>query len=324
MSQIIQWISNNLFSKPKDSQNKITNGSVNDNIDVTVTEQNKNSDPGLDNKSSIQKWTPDDNLWMRYNNFLETMSEIQRKKHSENKLISQSKHLIVQYKMESASDDITSKMNALQTKQQLISVETQLKRVQDAIKQLESMDGKILEEYENYLNSAREFLYSRGLDSFVDINEILCSTNLFVLMKKTLDSYYSTKNHGEEKLKQIAQITTYFEPGKIQNLSQITDKEFQTKRKELLKSVAHLHITDDLEKSFNPRILGNPRIEETVLHYKIQDSVDNTISLINNSQALIENSAPIVEELQMIEDSNKISVSPNIEIIEDNQINQQT
>ena len=40
------------------------------------------------------------------------------------------------------TDDITSKMNALQTKQQLISIETQLKRVQDSIKQLESMDMK--------------------------------------------------------------------------------------------------------------------------------------------------------------------------------------
>jgi hypothetical protein len=310
MNTILNWINISLFKDP--NQKKITD-SIN-RIDSTNIDKKPDSNDKIDNdenSNKIKKWIPNDELWMRYNNFLTIMSDIQKKKNSETKLITQSKQLIKQYKMESISDDITSKMNALQTKQHLIDIESKIKRVQIAIKELENADGKILEEYDEYLNSAREFLIRTGLDTFINVNDILCSTNLYVLMRKTFDSFYLTRMNDDDKLKQIAKISTYFEPGKIKNISEISHKEFQTKRKEILNKVSHLHITDDLTKTFNLEYLSNPRIEETIIAYQIQESVEGLVHKNNNDLQSIKDTE---NSLQIENISNENLPNENVEI----------
>lgn len=303
MSQILQWFSTNLFGKKDSDVKKITDGNDNQNK-IDQSDKIHQSDE----TEQIMKWIPNDALWLKYNNFLQNISEINRKKHSETKLISQSKHLIKQYKMESVSDDITSKMNALQTKQQLMTLETDLKRIQTAIKELESMDGKVLDEWNEYIESAREFLVSNGLDSFLDVNEILCSTNLFATMKKVFDSYYSSKNSNEEKLEQITRISIYFEPSKTENLSKITDKEFQTKRKELLKKINCAHIVDDLSKPFDPKI--------NVLATNDTTTINNNILQISGpTQITIPTAIPVTNS-NFIQDVPVASITEIIEATE--------
>ncbi len=284
MSSILNWISTNLFKSTNPEQKTIT-----DQTDKTgqteKTEQTDNSD-------GIKKWIPNDKLWRRYNEFLETMSIIQRKKHSESKLIAQSKHLIKQYKMESVSDDITSKMNAIQTKQQLMSVESDIKRVQSAIKELELLDPKILDEWNEYLDSAREFLVANELDSFIDVNDILCTQNLFVTMKKNFDSYYTSNNSNKDKIEQIAQMTIYFDTSKTQNYAKITNKEFEAKKKELLDKVKFAHIVDDLSKPFDPRKIG-------LAH--------NDVNIINNNILQITGPTQIsIPEARLINDTDNL------------------
>ncbi len=276
MSQILNWLSTNLF-KSKNPEHKTikdqTNNSNDSNTVSTVDKTNKTDKTDLNtDEKEIKKWTPNDDLWRRYNKFLTVMADIHKKKHSESKLISQSKHLIQQYKAESVSDDITSKLNATQTKQQLMSIESELKKVQNALKQLESMDGKVLDEWNEYLELAREFLITNGLDEFIDVNEILCTTNLFVTIKKLFDSFYTKNTVDETRLEQIAKATLYFDTSKTQNHAMITNKEFEIKRKALLDKVKCAHIVDDLSKPFDNTILALPHNEVKSINNVLQIS----------------------------------------------------
>ncbi len=289
MSSILNWISTNLFKSTNPEQKTITD-------QTDKTEQTEKTEQ-IDNSDGIKKWIPNDKLWQRYNEFLETMSIIQRKKHSESKLIAQSKHLIKQYKMESVSDDITSKMNAIQTKQQLMSVESDIKRVQSAIKELELLDPKILDEWNEYLDSAREFLVANELDSFIDVNDILCTQNLFVTMKKNFDSFYTSNNSNKEKIEQIAKMSIYFDTSKTQNYAKITNKEFEAKKKELLDKIKCVHIVDDLSKPFDPRKIG-------LAH--------NDVNIINNNILQITGPTQIsIPEARLINDTDNLD-STNI------------
>lgn len=314
MSQILEWLNSNLFGKKDLDLKKISNSNDNQN----KTEQSDKSDKvnkpdeSVQEENKINKWIPNDALWLKYNKFLQNIGEINRKKHSETKLISQSKHLIKQYKMESVADDITSKMNATQTKQQLMSLESELKRVQTAIKELETMDGKVLDEWNEYIELAREFLVSNGLDTFLDVNDILCSTNLFATMKKIFDSYYSRRNCNEEKLEQIAMMSIYFEPSKTENYSRITDKEFQDKRKELLNKVSCAHIVDDLSKPHDPRnnvqaINDTPTINNNILQISgpTQITIPTAIPISNSN--LIQD-VPVASITEITESTEPVSI----------------
>ncbi len=248
MSFLFKWLN----SKTKTVPNKDTNVSNTKLLTDgdNVIKYNSKDEQLIQSEKPVKKWVPNDNLYKRYNNFLERVSEVNKQKNSQTKLITKSKQLMKQYNTESKSDDITLKIAASQTKQELFNVETKLRQSEAAVHKLETMDTKVLDEWNDYIEQARNFLIENQIDENINVNDILNTPTLFATMKKFMDGYYVTANY-EKHLDTIVQLDTFFNVSNVKNTLKITQGEFENRRKKLLDKIQPTQIIDDLSVPHN-------------------------------------------------------------------------
>lgn len=335
MSFLLNWINKNLIKPDKQNgldeingttnsdQKFITNGSNGTNGTDGIKEPNKLNFPDIIVKKNdseqmvqtdkIKKWIPNDQLYRRYQDFLTVAGDIQKNKNAELKLISKLKMLVNQYNAESKSDDVASKIAAVQTKQEILNLEAKLKKSQGATEKLESLDTKIIEEWSEYLEEARSFLQSNELDELISIDEILNSVSLGAMMKKNLDGYAVSVN-SDKYLELIVLIDTYFNINKTSNYytnQKYTRDEFENKKKKLLDKINNKDLITDFTKTSNCTALG----------YNQLDSGNNNLTItgpvqIVTARPLLEgelrNNIPVVQATITDNNYNNYNISTSI------------
>jgi hypothetical protein len=277
MSFLLRWINENLLKK------KITNSNIselgqpdtntaNTNIDIstripkeeiicTKTQEDQAiciNDPD----NNFNKWKPNNELVQRYNKFLNNIAELNRQKHSlEHKLIPKSKQLIKEYMKKVRSSDINDKIEASEIKKEMFIVEKKVLCAEESIKKLETMDSGIIDEWNNYLEEARDFLLNNNINVEITIDDILSDDGLYIMSKKCLDGYCTTIN-PDKYLERIQDVKHYFDIGSFKNTMNFTLVEYEEKKKKLLEfsTVNSLNAIKEAPKLFL-RDINNMPIE---------------------------------------------------------------
>ncbi len=315
MSFLFNWLN----GKTKTVPNKDTN--VSDTKLLTdgdnLTKSDSKDEQLIQTTKPVKKWVPNDVLYKKYNNFLERVSEINKHKNSQTKLITRSKQLMKQYNMESKSDDITLKIAASQTKQELFNVETKLRQSESAVHKLETMDSKVLDEWNDYVEQARNFLIENQIDEGINVNDILNTPTLFATMKKFMDGYYITANY-EKHLDTIVQLDTFFNVANTRNTLKITQGEFETRRKKLLDKIQPTQIIDDLSVPHKLQAIAANETNSSTNNLTITGPVQivTATPLLDGEQ--VRNNIPVVHAT--ITDEPTITDETNI--LESNEVNQ--
>ncbi len=267
MSQILDWIRTNLFGSSSNNQQSEQPKQIEDvKNDDTKQGNTKQDDIKQEEKREITKWVPNDELYKKYNYFLSKINEIQKQKRNGEKMIERSKFLIKEYNRLKDRKDIDSRINASQTKQELLSLENKIIQGEEAIKKLEEADGSILDEWEEYLLKARNFLESNNINKNITINDILTSSVLLITAKKYLDGYVVSVNR-EDNLDIIAQLDLFFNIKRLKHTTKITDEEYENKKQQLIARIGASNIIADLETPHQLNVLGyneNTHTEQTI------------------------------------------------------------
>lgn len=243
MSFIVKWINENLLKRnnkiiqePNKETKKIEDviqhqESVN-NIIVEPTD----GDGAIINvkEDNLIKWYPNNQLFERYNKFLNNVAELNRQKHSlETKLIPRSKQLIREYMTLNRSGNINDKITCSEIKKEMFSYEHKIKTAEESIKKLESMESNIIDEWDEYLEEARNFLKNNNINSEITINDILSDSSLYLMSKKILDGYCTNIN-TDIHIEIINNIKKYFDISTFKNSISFSLKEYEDKKNKLL------------------------------------------------------------------------------------------
>lgn len=260
MSFLLRWINENLLKKKITKSNISELGQLDTNTTNTTNSANTTNTTNTTNISTetpkteiictkpseeeiilldeqnrnFNKWKPNNELVKRYNKFLNCIAELNRQKHSlEHKLIPRSKQIIKEYMQKSRSLNITDKIEASDVRKEMYVIEKKVLIAEESIKKLESMDSGIIDEWNNYLEEARDFLLNNNINSEITIDDILSNDGLYIMSKKYLDGYLTTIN-PDKCLKTISDIKHHFDIGNLKNTMNITLAEYEEKRKLLL------------------------------------------------------------------------------------------
>jgi hypothetical protein len=251
MSFIAKWINEYLLSSNKitqepninnieenntninyqQSSNQITVNNTDDNIDNDVyhviNDDNMNND-------SIIKWFPNNDLFKRYNKFINNVAELNRQKHSlETKIIPRSKQLIKEYMALTRSSNINDKIMSSEIKKKMFIYEQKIKTAEESIKKLELIDSNIIKEWDKYLEEGQEFLKNNNINSNITINDILSDSSLYLLSKKIVNGYCTNIN-TDIYLETIKDVKKYFDISSFKNTISISLKEYEEKKNKLL------------------------------------------------------------------------------------------
>ena len=195
MSFIAKWINENLLKRSnkiiQETKLEIQQEIQQEPIFHQISE-NKIIVNSTDDESAIinvvPKWYPHNELSERHNKFLNNVAELNRQKHSlENKLIPRSKQLIKEYMSLCKSKDINDKITCSEIKKEMFIFEQKVKSTDKSIKKLEAMNSDIVEEWDKYLEEARDFLENNNISSEITINDILSDSSLYIMSKRFLD-----------------------------------------------------------------------------------------------------------------------------------------
>ena len=303
MSFLVRWINENLLKKKITNSNisglgqldknttNITNTNTNTNINIST--ENPKEQIICTEKQEVQiicinelnnnlkKWKPNNELVQRYNKFLNNIAELNRQKHSlEHKLIPKSKQLIKEYMQKSRSLDITDKIEASNIRKEMFIIEKKVLSSEESIKTLKSMNSGIIDEWNNYLEEARDFLLNNNINSEITIDDILSNDGLYIMSIKNLDGYRTTIK-PDKYLNTIQDIVHHFDIGNLKNTMNFTLVEYEEKRKLLLdfstvnslnaikeapklflRDINNIPIEYDLNVNNNPIELSDDKISE--------------------------------------------------------------
>ncbi len=307
MSYVLNWIKENLLdskkSKPEENNVTIPNSIESNKLEYKEKEQevilqNENSSQVVESKN-IKKWAPNDALYDKYNKFLNNVNKIKRHRQELSRNIERSKFLIKEYTGLKAKNDVESKINASMTKQELLNIESKIKQGEDAIKELDSIDSNVLDEWDNYVEEARNFLVTNQIDKMITTNDILTTQALLITVKKYLDGYVVTVSN-EEYLEALAQIELFFDIKAINNSKtklKFTQKEFEDKKNDIVKRIGNSEITSDLSvpHKLNASAYNeNPHDHASAPNINITGSVQMVIATpVNSTNAQINSGIPI-------------------------------
>lgn len=267
MSFLARWINENLLKNKimqnqQNQQNQYnqpsdTNNNVVDNTSNTILEEqiictnNKNN--------NYIKWIPNNELVLKYNKFLNNIAELNRQKYTlDNKLVPKSKQLIKEYLKKSRSIDINDKISASELKKEMFVIEKKVTLAEKSIKELETLDSGIIDEWDKYLEDARVFLQVNNINSEITIDDILSNDRLYIMGKKLLDGYCAI--NPNKYLNAIQDIQLYFDIGSYKNKINFSLLEYEEKRKKLFdyETENSLNIIKEAPKLFLRDINNNP------------------------------------------------------------------
>ena len=266
MSFLARWINENLLKRktiqnqePIKNQKNQPNDAINsNNLSNVVPEEQIMCT--YDENSNYIKWIPNNELVKKYNKFLNNVAELNRQKHTlENKLVPRSKQLIKEYMKKSRSIDINDKIYASDLKKEMFVIEKKVIYAEKSIKELETMDSGIIDEWNKYLEDARDFLQLNNIDSEITIDDILSDDRLYIMGKKFLDGYCTMIN-SDNVLNTIQDIKRHFDIGSCKNTMNFSLVEYEEKRKKLLdyETENSLNVIKEAPKLFLRDINNNP------------------------------------------------------------------
>jgi len=132
--------------------------------------------------------------------------------------------------------------------QELLNLETKIKQGEDAIKELESIDASILDEWNEYVEEARNFLVTHNINKSICTNDILTTQTLFITAKKYYDGYMVSISN-DEYLEALTQFDLFFDV-KTLTISntrlRFNKEEFEEKRNKIIERIGNSDIVTDL------------------------------------------------------------------------------
>lgn len=305
MSFIARWINENLLKRnnivvpePKieieETKIEIKHQESVNQIIVQNTDNDEQVIKICNNVSEI-KWYPNNDLSERHNKFLNNIAELNRQKHSlETKLIPRSKQLIKEYMTLARSININDKIACSDIKKEMFSYEQKIRTAEESIKKLESMVPEILDEWDKYLEDARDFLKNNNINSEITINDILSDGSLYLMSKKFLDGYCTNVN-TDMHLEVIKDIKKYFDIGSFKNTASFSLTEYEDKKNKLLEleNKNSLILIKEAPHVFLRDINNNP------IDYEININ-SNPIELTSEKMSNLDNNINKLEETKEI------------------------
>ncbi len=271
MSFLARWINEKLLNRKtvknheynkiqsKDIINSQSNDIIISNNSSYIAQEEQIMCTTNENNNCV-KWIPNNELVKKHNKFLNNVAELNRQKHTlEYKLVPKSKQLIKEYMKFSRSIDINDKIYASELKKEMFMIEKKVSNAEKSIKELETLGFEIIDEWNKYLEDARDFLQVNDIDSEITINDILSNDSLYIMSKKFLDGYCTTIS-PDKNLNIIKYIKCYFDIGTFKNTMNFSLKEYEDKRKKLLgyETENSLNVIKEAPKLFLRDINNNP------------------------------------------------------------------
>lgn len=340
MSYILNWINKNLLNRNKQEEqikleiepfasnliedkkeNVIETKTDIDTHDIVIKDENEEKIVQI---KEIKKWIPNDSLYKRYNIFLDNVNKIKKHKTDLTKHVNRSKFLIKEFTQLKGKTDVESKINASMTKQELLNIEAKIKQGEDAIKELETIDSAVLDEWDEYVEEARNFLVLHNISDLVNTNEILNSQALYVTAKKIIDGYIVSLN-DDKYLELLERLESLFDVKEFKARLKYTDQEFENKKKKIMDRIGNSDTLTDLtvphrltttaynENSSNNEIAPNINITGSVnmviatpvsnsqfnsgipIASAYIDNTPNTLNITNSPNTILTNQIEIEE-----------------------------
>ncbi|AYV80361.1 MAG: hypothetical protein Gaeavirus39_3 [Gaeavirus sp.] len=211
MSIVVKWLTAHILKNRSDPE--LNEQPYESNIIGSQTENSPIEDTSSEEHSDI-KWIPNDNLITKHNKFINTVTECNKQKHNlENKLIPRSKQLIKQYMQKSRSIDITDKISTSDIKKEMLIVDKLITNTEEIINKFTITDSTILDEYNDYIKQASDFLTTNNINNAITLDDILSYEKLHMLLNK----YHDDELQCSNKTKFVNDINIYFDLEKIMN-----------------------------------------------------------------------------------------------------------
>jgi hypothetical protein len=221
--------------------------------------------------SHIEKWYPDDALFRTYHNFTAEIGRLDTLKRQITKFENTRLTIInditnVKEKISEADGiDILNEVNLTELEQELYKVEFDIKRSNNAYKELNDKNTIILQEWKEYLKKANDFLLKYDISHILNVNDILSTNNVYVNMKKQYDGCVVSLNN-DVYLENFAQILLLFDFNKIKDnfsLDYFNNQKLLEKKCELLKKLDSSELFKSSYTDNLPELEGNiPLLKE--------------------------------------------------------------
>jgi hypothetical protein len=209
-------------------------------LTIEYVKENGSIEPFIDTEVYIEKWCPDDTLYLRYNNFIDELGQIKSNQYKLKKYIEQKEYHENKIKeLKKTKKDIFDEVNRLDYEIELENIKIRIKKCKDSLKTLQYKNTSILKEWKDYIQNAKEFIERNSLEQFITINDILSSNNIFIALKKQFDGALVSSNN-EKYIETFSKLSLYFDIRKTRGnmtLNYYKNEEIMNKRKELIKKL---------------------------------------------------------------------------------------
>lgn len=231
---------------------------------ILTIEYIKKNDDFIENcvEDLIEKWTPNDELYRRYNHFIDTLGDINSNKYKLKKDLKLKLEIEERIKeLKETEKDIFDEVKRLDYEIELENIKIRITKYEKKLEYLKNMDNQILQEWKEYTRSAKEFIKRNSLEQFIEINNILSSDNIFITLKKQFDGAVVSKNN-EKYIETFSKLSLYFDIRKTRGnmkLNYYKNEEIMNKRKELIKkldneAIFSLDYTEQQRKGINEQL----------------------------------------------------------------------
>lgn len=206
-------------------------------LTIEYVKENGSIDTFTDTEQFIEKWCPDDTLYLRYNNFIDELGQIKSNQYKLKKYIEQKEYHENKIKeLKAKEKDIFDEVDRLDYEIELENIKIRIRKCEDSLKTLEDKNTSVLQEWKDYTQNAKEFIERNSLQQFITINDILSTNNIFIALKKQFDgALVSSKN--EKYIETFSKLSLYFDIRKTRGnmtLNYYKNEEIMKKRKELI------------------------------------------------------------------------------------------
>jgi uncharacterized coiled-coil protein SlyX len=205
-----------------------------------IEEINRSSESVLEDLSKfVQKWDPNDSLYNKYNKYENKLADIQRSKNKIRDLKLEIDIIMNPYKPFTNIYDVLNQPKAIDIKYQVYDLEIEIKAQEKKIEEINRSSESVLEDWSNYLDSAKDFIHKNNLFGIVKIKDIISTNNLYILFKQNIDGYIVSVNRPEY-LQNAIILNKHFNIKSTKqhyNPNMFESDEFNKKREEIMKSM---------------------------------------------------------------------------------------
>jgi hypothetical protein len=160
------------------------------------------NDFNLDTNCNL--WIPNDKLVLEYNKYLNNYAELNRLKYVlEYELIPKSKKTIKEFMKKSRSSNLEDRKEIPDIRNHMTMIEQKICLTENLINQLEKNDITIGEKWNEYLETAKDFLQSNNIDKKISINDILSNDRLYIMCNKLFCNYIARPDEYYDAMKHV-------------------------------------------------------------------------------------------------------------------------